>query len=648
MFKSKIKYLLPLCLSMVFLLSFCLIVNAETCTSCSGLGYVMSYSNYKEKCSYCSGTALVWQAEITEKQSCYNCHDGIIYLYFDCTVCNATGKWNCDSCKGKGQIYHNATYRYDDCPECSDGYIYYYVDCACDNGLYLLYKCDSCSSVMEIDDYMDNNCFCRCGSTDFSDYYITCATCDNGQIQKSTRCSNGCNINGLITVEVTSAGYSSCNNCNGTGTVPCEACYESSGQIINGDTCPVCKGSSVYNAVIQESGYITCNKCDNGYITKSGSVKVSCTSCNGSGLIGGSNIVISSFNDYCVANGLGDFPYFDEDTNYIFWYYSDLGVNMLYAFPKSCNSDNPVWYEKSISSLDGSVTYLLNCDSSVRNSSTGYMYNSFGSWSCNVEAWEKSLSTIPDILYSDVSIQVLSDSSSVPDLPVGSETETTTTVPEAEKETTTTALETSTSDSYYDDNDTSSGIFGVLNSISSWFANFFSNFHSFLFNLFVPSFSPITEFLDLLQSKFPIGQQMYVIAGGFIYYCDFYDYTDYEPYIPLVFSGSYYTNMPLMYKCDNCGLIMSVDDYMNNNCYCKCGFTEVSDYYNSSPSYFGYDVASKFLSSVPEYYKGVYNILDASWYAPYRDIVNNVLSCFIWLGFAFSVIKYIPKMLGGI
>ena len=92
MFKFKIKYLLPLCLSMVFLLSFCLIVNAETCTSCNGLGYVMSYSNYKEKCSYCSGTTLVWQDEVTEEQPCYNCHDGIIYLYFDCTVCNAERK----------------------------------------------------------------------------------------------------------------------------------------------------------------------------------------------------------------------------------------------------------------------------------------------------------------------------------------------------------------------------------------------------------------------------------------------------------------------------------------------------------------------------------------------------------------------------
>lgn len=42
------------------------------------------------------------------------------------------------------------------------------------------------------------------------------------------------------------------------------------------------------------------------------------------------------------------------------------------------------------------------------------------------------------------------------------------------------------------------------------------------------------------------------------------------------------------------------------------------------------------------------NILSLDWYAPYRHIVKGILICLAWLYFVFWIVRYAPRMLGGV
>ena len=42
------------------------------------------------------------------------------------------------------------------------------------------------------------------------------------------------------------------------------------------------------------------------------------------------------------------------------------------------------------------------------------------------------------------------------------------------------------------------------------------------------------------------------------------------------------------------------------------------------------------------------NILSLDWYAPYRHIVKGILICLAWLYFVFWIVRYSPRMLGGV
>lgn len=48
-------------------------------------------------------------------------------------------------------------------------------------------------------------------------------------------------------------------------------------------------------------------------------------------------------------------------------------------------------------------------------------------------------------------------------------------------------------------------------------------------------------------------------------------------------------------------------------------------------------------------YKGqTYNILNLDWYIPYRNIVCGIIICIAWLSFVFWLVRFVPKMLGGV
>jgi len=237
-----------------------------------------------------------------------------------------------------------------------------------------------------------------------------------------------------------------------------------------------------------------------------------------------------------------------------------MGWYMLYTFPSDYSDGLPVWYEVRDNGC-------LLCVNTGINTGDGYMFSD-GNWSTGIADGDRGLSSEPQILYSDLDVYCLSN-----------------------------GKYSMVYDGYYDyniggtgggsvDEDMSIGerIISTLLSIPISILEGLSNLFK---TLFVPSFNPMTEFLNLLQEKIPIAMQLYSIIHNFVSELGNYDYDNYVPSIMLSFNGAF-------------GL------------------------YDS------------------------YNLLDVSWYLPYRNIVNAIATGFIYLYFVFSTYKNLHKVIRGI
>lgn len=643
---KRLKLFVPLILSMAFFISSAICVYGATCTDCNGKGTVTTNS-------------------VTEERDCTYCDDGLESVPLNCEYCDGAGAYKCDKCNGLGELesgqhvdcdkcngrgyfVHEAQYIPIDCPTCNDGYIVSYPDCSsCTDGynnclscngsgkewkdeVSTMIKCEtcegkgnfgttwvvcydcgghplldgigrcensSCRKIFDLDDYMNNNWECPyCNNAGYEDVY--CSSCGaDGKMDVPDICDD-CDGVGKITEITFEAGYYTCSVCkNVEGKVKCAVC-NGSGNITASSECSSCDGVGYTYAVVKPSynedcadcedgyitvwenvtcsdcggnGYLDCNVCDNGlcfdevicshcdgkgtynHVISQGQT-VTCDKCNGSGVIantGNPDIVVNNFHDYCEKHGLLPFDFYDDNYAYVYWYYSDIDKYMLLGIPRDVNSNLPI----SLDSYD--TVCLLESDSKVSSQFVGYMWDSSKlSWVDNVEAWGKSVSSVPQILYSDCDIWVYNGEDWILNY-----------------------------DGYVDYNPANSGGSSGGSSSDSEEDKELNKFQQFLVDLFVPTFSPVEDMFDLMHDKIPIVTQLYAFVYNFITLCDNFDFTNYEPRVYMNFSGAF-----------------GVDDEVN--------------------------------------------VFDVSWYQPYRDTVNAILSAFLWLGFAFSVYKKIPSLLG--
>lgn len=638
---KRFKLFVPLILSMAFFISSAICVYGVTCDKCNGQGTVTSNS-------------------VTEERDCSYCEGGIESVPLNCEYCDGSGvhkcdkccglgelesgqRVDCDNCNGRGYFVHEAEYIPIDCPICNDGYIVSYPDCSsctdgynncrscngsgkewkdevstmikcetcegkgkshtvttitcpyCDGSGYdtTWVRCDNCWNKFYYSVYVENNFFTPCcNSEEYSE--IVCTSCDDGYIDTYPDCPD-CNGLGKVEEITFEAGYYTCSVCkNVEGKVKCTVC-NGIGNITASVECSSCDGVGYTYGILKPSynedcadcedgyitvwenvtcsdcggnGYLDCNVCDNGlcyddvtcthcagkgtftHVISQGQT-VTCDKCNGSGVIantGNPDIVVNNFHDYCEKYGLLPFDYYDDNYAYVYWYYSDIGKYMLLGIPKDVNSNLPI----SLDSYD--TVCLLESDSKVSSQFVGYMWDSSKlSWIDNVEAWGKSVSSVPQILYSDCDIWVYNGEDWILNY-----------------------------DGSVDYNPSNSGGSSGGSSSDSEEDKELNKIQQFLIDMFAPSGKPFVEFYELLRDKLPIGAQLYDLFGSFIYVLKQSNYSDSVPVINITFNN-----------------------------------------------FFGYT--------------GTFNLLDCNWYLPYRDLVHQVITAFVWFLYGWHVFKKLPS-----
>jgi len=333
-------------------------------------------------------------------------------------------------------------------------------------------------------------------------------------------------------------------------------------------------------------------------------------------LVFDTNIItdISNFNDYCIKKGFGEFPYYDKDYVYSVWVHPDLNKLFVDAFPRSLLTSMPVWIDTDSQSGEFLITY----DWSIESSSKSNVYF----WNRDTKTWgvgtfgQKSFSTQPQYLYSDYNIHSLVDgtyyctfqktSSSADTGGSGGGSGDTDSSLDADShkgllETIIDNITGGFSSLGKSFTNSIGTVHAIVKTISEFQATINANllqgfkdvvngittgFENVLVKLFKPTFTPFTELHELMQEKIPIAGQLYGLLGAYIAVLNEFDYVDYVPEVT-----------------------------MNIN-------------------YYGF--------------KGEVDVFDVSWYEPYRDTVNAILSVFMWLVFGISAYKSIPKLLGGI
>ena len=260
---------------------------------------------------------------------------------------------------------------------------------------------------------------------------------------------------------------------------------------------------------------------------------------------------------------MGAFPYFKEDCLYFYWYWSEINAYLLAEFPKTIEDELPIWYEVC-SDGDIQLSSGLLCSRYLE----GYRYKD-GEWLTNIAPLDKALEDAPQILYSDIDIYKLEDGKY-------------TMVYDGEYD-----FSPATDTDSNTDDDEQSLLERIISAILSLPSKLIDGLMNLLKTLFVPSYNPMTELLELLNEKIPIAMQLYAIIHNFISKLGDFDYSDYTCEITLNLGGL-----------------------------------------------FGLD--------------GSYNVFDFSWYLPYRNIVNCILTGFIYLWFIFSTFKNLSKTIRGL